>query len=169
MAYQPKQTITHRFNQSELDALIAEKVWRYENMADNPERGTRGGSISVYSDNSVMFLQLVQEHIQKGYVLNAAMQPNIIPQFYRAYFLKPQAVQEADIKQIRIDVEKEYAEMLNQRYEAHKAAILAESRQRFETEQRKKLEAEAAAREAKWIAEAEKALGGRPIIEVEEA
>jgi len=163
MTYTPKMTIRHKFDQSELDRRIEERVSIYRDSVSDHMR--RGAVISVFDSYALGFVLQLQDYITKGYTVHGKMLPSTQPQFSRAYLVKPEALQESDIKQIKIEVEQEYAQHLQAAYEQHKAAIVAESIQRYETEQRKKADAEKAKMLAKFEAEAIAVLGSAPIEE----
>lgn len=164
MAYEPKMTIKHRFDQGELDSIIQQKTWIYKNSVQGVG-ADKGAMISVVDDHGLGFLKQLECHFKQGYTLAEKPFPEIQPMFQRAYLTKPEKIQVADCKQIKIEAEEEYKNTLQSRYEQHLAAIVAESKQRYETEQRKKAEKEAKELEEKWVAEAMSVLGKAPLEE----
>lgn len=164
MAYEPKMTIKHKFNQGELDEIINGKVFRYKNSVQGVG-ADRGAMISVVDDHGLGFLRQLECHFKQGYTLAEKPLPEIQPMFQRAFLTKPEKMQIADCKQLKIEAEREYQTLLQSRYEQHLAAIVAESKQRHETAERKRIEAEAKELEQKWLQEAMSVLGKAPAEE----
>ena len=164
MAYEPKMTIKHKFNQAELDSIINLKVQRYKSSVQGVG-ADKGGMVSVVDTYGLGFLKQLEAHFKQGYTLAENPLPEVQPMFQRAYLVKPEAMQKSDVKQIKIEAENEYQALLQSRYEHHLAAIVAESKQRFETEQRKRAEMEFKEMEQKWMAEAMSVLGKAPLEE----
>jgi len=164
MTYEAKMTIKHKFNQSELDEIINGKVFRYKNSVQGV--GTdKGAMVSVVDNYGLGFLKQIEAHFKQGYTLSDNPLPEVQPMFQRANLVKPEKMQIADVKQIKIEAEQEYAALLQSRYEQHLAAIVAESKQRYETAERKRAEIEAKELEQKWLAEAMSVLGKAPLEE----
>lgn len=164
MAYEPKMTIKHKFNQAELDSIVNLKVQRYKTSVESVG-ADKGAMITVFDDFGLGFLRQLESYFAQGYKLADNPLPEVQPRFQRAYLVKPEAMQKADIKQLKIEAEREYQALLQSRYEQHLSAIVAESKQRYETEQRKRAEAEAKELEQKWLQEAMSVLGEAPLKE----
>lgn len=164
MKYEPKQVIKHKFDQSELDTIIQQKTWIYKNSVQGVG-ADKGVMISVVDDHGWGFLKQLECYFKQGYTLAEKPLPEIQPMFQRAYLTKPEKMQVADCKMLKIEAEEEYKNTLQARYEQHLAAIVAESKQRYETEQRKRAEKEAKEMEQKWMAEAMSVLGEAPLKE----
>lgn len=164
MAYEAKQTIRHKFNQSELDEIINGKVFRYKNSVQGVG-ADKGAMVSVVDTYGLGFLKQLEAHFKQGYTLSDNPLPEVQPMFQRAYLVKPEKMQIADCKMLKIEAEEEYRNTLQARYEQHLQAIVAESKQRYETEQRKKAEVEAKEMQEKWLQEAVSVLGKAPVEE----
>lgn len=164
MAYEPKQVIKHKFDQSELDNIIQQKTWIYKNSVQGVG-ADRGAMISVVDDHGLGFLKQLECYFKQGYTLAEKPLPEIQSMFQRAFLTKPEKMQVADCKMLRIEAEREYQALLQSCYEQHVQAIVAESKQRYETEQRKRAEAETKELEEKWLQEAMSVLGKAPAEE----
>lgn len=164
MTYTPKMTIKHKFNQAELDSIFNLKVQRNKTSVESVG-ADKGAMISVFDDYGLGFLRQLESYFAQGYKLADNPLPEVQPRFQRAYLVKPEAMQKADIKQLKIEAEREYQALLQSRYEQHLAAIVAESKQRHETAERKRIEAEAKELEEKWLQEAMSVLGEAPLKE----
>lgn len=164
MTYTPKMTIKHKFNQAELDSIFNLKVQRYKTSVESVG-ADKGAMISVFDDYGLGFLRQLESYFAQGYKLADNPLPEVQPRFQRAFLVKPEPLQKSDIKQLKIDAEREYQALLQTRYEQHLAAIVAESKQRYETEQRKRAEQETKELEEKWLQEAMNVLGKAPAAE----
>lgn len=164
MTYTPKQVIKHKFNQAELDSIFNLKVQRYKTSVESVG-AEKAAMVSVFDDYGLGFLRQLESYFAQGYRLADNPLPEVQPRFQRAYLVKPEAMQKADIKQLKVVAEQEYAALLQARYEQHVQAIVAESKQRYETEQRKRAEAEAKELEQRWLQEAMSVLGKAPAEE----
>lgn len=116
------------FSQEELDALIVKAEEQYQNSLQ-----------ACHKLNKPLFVLFCEELIKlhnEGYTLHQTLPASSGPGSYSAFLIKPEALQAADLEQIRLDVKEKYEQSI----EAHnKAQVELLTKQLFEREQAKEL------------------------------
>jgi len=116
------------FSQEELDTLIVKAEEQYRNSLQ-----------ACHKLNKPLFVLFCEELIKlhsEGYTLHQTLPASSGPGSYSAFLIKPEALQAADLEQIRLDVKEKYEQSI----EAHnKAQVELLTKQLFEAEQAKEL------------------------------
>jgi len=116
------------FSQEELDTLIVKAEEQYRNSLQ-----------ACHKLNKPLFVLFCEELIKlhsEGYTLHQTLPASSGPGSYSAFLIKPEALQAADLEQIRLEVKEKYEQSI----EAHnKFQVELLTKQLFEQEQAKEL------------------------------
>lgn len=116
------------FSQEELDTLIVKAEEQYRNSLQ-----------ACHKLNKPLFVLFCEELIKlhnEGYTLHQTLPASSGPGSYSAFLIKPEALQAADLEQIKIEVKAEYEKSID----AHnKFQVELITKQLFEQEQAKEL------------------------------
>lgn len=116
------------FSQEELDTLI-----------ENAENQYRNSLQACYRLNKPLFPLFLEEAIRlvgEGYSLHSTLPASCGPGSYNAYLVKPEALQAADLEQIKIEVKEKFLFDIE---EWNKFQVELLAKQLFEAEQAKEL------------------------------
>lgn len=136
----PHQLHDFQHDAVELERRIADAELNYSVRCDGPDLFTRqfahGAQIRVFNDQPLAFLQEVAEKLKEGFELyepaGVDMQASHGARFIACELTKPRKVQQAELKAIHAQVEAAYTSERRERYEAHLAAVAAETVLRLE-------------------------------------
>lgn len=116
------------FSQEELDALIAKAEEQY--------RSSLQACHKLHKPLFVLFCEELIKLHNEGYTLHQTLPASAGPCSYSAFLIKPEALQAADLEQIRLEVKEKYEQSI----EAHnKFQVELLAKQLFEQEQAKEL------------------------------
>ncbi|QXP26336.1 hypothetical protein KVH38_03305 [Stutzerimonas stutzeri] len=118
-------------DQADLDARIEKAIERY--------KGSHAACQQVDEPILIRYTEKVIELISQGYTFNTKLPCRSGPNFYSAYFSKPEQLQEEEIENLKADVEEKYKSEIAEA-NARNEELLAQ--QLYEAEKRKQEEAE---------------------------
>lgn len=158
-----QSTMKHKFDAEAYEKLVAHHVANYR--TNEPRGSQRGAVVCIGASTLAEFLTEYAAKLSEGYTLHPhpAYTPAVSTgngyTYVRAYLLKPEAEQAADIEAIREEVLEQYNAERKRLYQQHLDFIVQESLERERREQERK--AAAAAEKARVVAlkDAELALG----------
>lgn len=116
------------FSQEELDALIVKAKEQYQNSLQ-----------ACHKLNKPLFVLFCEELIKlhnEGYTLHQTLPASSGPGSYSAFLIKPEALQAADLEQIKIEVKEKFLSDI-ENHNKFQVELLA--KQLFEAEQAKEL------------------------------
>lgn len=119
------------FSQEELDTLIVKAEEQYRNSLQ-----------ACHKLNKPLFVLFCEELIKlhsEGYTLHQTLPASSGPGSYSAFLIKPEALQAADLEQIKIEVKAEYEKSIDAHNKANTELLAS---QLYEAEKKKAEEAE---------------------------
>lgn len=133
-------TITHKFDQDTLDALIGNAIIRYQS---NESIGKElGAVVSLYGDYPGLFLDAYDRAMKDGFTRHPSypveFRQNGPIGFYRCYLVKPVDQQQADVATITRQVTDAYNADRAEKHAQHLERIIQETLSREAREQEKK-------------------------------
>ena len=153
--------ITHIFNQEEFDALLADKLYRYQHSVEDFK--TRGAITKLTASHPAQLIDGLVPLAKQGYTQHPTMTPDFIaPSIYAAYLIKPEKLQASDLATIKAEAEEQYRADLQKRYDDHANAIATKTVARKVREQEREQEAAHQQMIDEAEAEAIALLGKRP-------
>lgn len=133
-------------DQADLDARIEKAIERY--------KGSHAACQQVDEPILIRYTEKVIELISQGYTFNTKLPCRSGPNFYSAYFSKPEQLQEEEIENLKADVEEKYKSEI-EAFNAEQESILAEqlyqaqvAKERKAVEEKERKAREAAKKEA---------------------
>ena len=146
------QTTTFQFDQNMLDKLTEQRITYYK--MQEASSNTPGAIVSVFADWPSEYMKTVLQYAAEGYTLHDNMPIHHTAQFCRCYMVKPQTLQEAEIEQLKQQVEAEYRANLA----TEKAKWLEQQSLKLLRERKEQEAAKQAALDAKQLAAIRKEL-----------
>lgn len=119
------------FSQEELDTLIVKAEEQYRNSLQ-----------ACYRLNKPLFPLFLEEAIRlvgEGYSLHSTLPASCGPGSYNTWLIKPEALQAADLEQIRLEVKEKYEQSIDAHNKANTELLAS---QLYEAEKKKAEEAE---------------------------
>ena len=157
--------IDFNYVQADLDTLTERAIERYKNSVVG--HGTLNGAIiQVTGDNPADYTRRVMELALQGYTMHETLVPSLggVAGHYLGFFVKPDALQQTDLEELKAATEVTYRAELARRYDETLAAVIEESLIREQRKAEREAAAKAEKLRAKATADAIAALGERPAV-----